>query len=215
MFEKQKKEILNCAHYLDKYQLIALSGGNLSLRVDDYVITTPSGMIYKEMDYNDLVVVDMNGAIIEGERRPSVDLEAILYIFNNMPNVNAIIHTHQPYANAIGLISDSFPCTLTTLANAAKGSVAVAPYTSAATEDMGVKAVAYLGDKKGVILKHHGFIGVGSTIKEALYACVYTEEAAKSYIAALSTKLDIAMLNDNQIEESVRVFDNYGQVKKD
>lgn len=213
MYETEKIELLKYAHYLDKYQLITLSGGNLSLKCGNHVITTPSGMIYEDMKSTDFIVVDMNGLVLEGHRKPSVDLEAILYIFKNVSRVNAIIHTHQPYATAIGLIGDEFPCTITTLANSAKGSVLVAPYTSAATEDMGVKAVEYLNGKNAVILKHHGFIGVGNNLKEALYACVYTEEAAKTYLAALSTQKPLAMLNEDQIEESVRVFDSYGQSK--
>lgn len=213
MYEIEKEELLKYASYLDRYQLITLSGGNLSLKIGDHVITTPSGMIYEDMISSDFVVVDLKGKQVEGHRRPSVDLEAILYMFNYLPEINAIIHTHQPFATAIGLIGDEFPCNITTLANSAKGSVSVAPYTSAATKDMGVKAVEHLNGKNAVILKHHGFIGVGKSLKEALYACVYTEEAAKTYLAAVSTQMPIAMLTEDQIQESVRVFDSYGQSK--
>ena len=97
MFDAQKKDVLNAALKLDRYGLIALSGGNVSWRMDSgEVLVTPSGMIYDEMVPEDILVVDLEGNIIEGERKASVDTEALLYIYKNMPQVNAVIHTHQP-----------------------------------------------------------------------------------------------------------------------
>jgi L-ribulose-5-phosphate 4-epimerase len=212
MFEKEKAQILKYGIYLDRYGLITLSGGNLSMRLSDgNFLVTPSGMIYEEMDLNDLVIVDKDGNVVEGHRRPSVDTAGLLYIFNHRPDLNAVIHTHQPYATAIGLIQDEFPCNLTTLANAAHGSVKVCPYASTATEDLGVQAVKYLNDQLAVILKHHGLIGVGKDLKQALYACVYTEEAAKTYYVARAMSPNVAELTQAQIDQAVDVFNHYGQ----
>ncbi len=212
MFEKEKKSIIHAGELLDRYGLIALTGGNLSLRLSNgNFLMTPSGMMYGSMDISDLVEIDKDGKVINGHRRVSVDHKALLYIFNNMPAVNAIIHTHQPYATAVGLVEDEIPCNLTTLANATKGTVKVAPYVSAATEEMGIETVKYIGDKLAVILKHHGVIAIGKDLQQALYAAVYLEEAAKTYTIARSMSDHVALLNDNQIKESVEVFNNYGQ----
>jgi L-ribulose-5-phosphate 4-epimerase len=158
-------------------------------------------------------VVDIDGNVLEGKRRPSVDTGALLYIFQQRPDINAVIHTHQPYATAVSLVADELPCNLTTLANAAHGAVKVAPFSSAASIDMGVKAVEYLDDKMAVILKHHGVIAVGKDLKEALYAAVYLEEAAKTYIVAKSIGGEMAMLNQSEIDRAVLVFKHYGQDK--
>lgn len=212
MFENEKKQVIKACMTLDRYGLIALSGGNISWRMESgEILVTPSGMIYEDMEVSDILVVDKAGKIIEGERRPSVDTEALLYIFRVRKHINAVIHTHQPYATAIGLVSDEIICNLTTLANATRGSVAVAPYRSAASEDMGVIAVDYLGDQLAVVLKHHGVISVGDSLKQALYACIYLEEAAKTIVAAQSCGGEMAMMTSSQIEESVEVFKNYGQ----
>lgn len=215
MFEAQKKEIIKAGMKLDRYELIALSGGNVSWRMESgEILITPSGMIYDEMVTDDVLVVDINGNVLEGTRRPSVDTEALLYIYKNRPDVNAIIHTHQPYATAVSLVTDELPCNLTTLANAAHGAVKVAPYSSAASVDMGINSVDYLGDKMAVILKHHGVIAIGKDLKEALYAAVYLEEAAKTYIAATAVGKDMAMLTQKQIDRAVMVFKYYGQGKE-
>lgn len=211
MFETEKRNIINAALALKEYRLIALSGGNVSLRIDDdHILVTPSGMGYEGMVEDDIIVMDIDGGVVEGERRPSVDSVALLYIYKNLSEIRAIIHTHQVYATAAGLVGENLPCAVTTLANAALGAVNVAPYSSAASLEMGVEAVKYLEGKRAVILKHHGVITVGGSIKEALYAAVYLEDAAKTYLAARAVG-PVPVLNDEQVQTAVDVFDDYGQ----
>ena len=212
MFDTQKQEVLNAALKLDRYGLIALSGGNVSWRMDSgEVLVTPSGMIYDDMVPEDILVVDLDGNIIEGERKASVDTEALLYIYKNMPQVNAVIHTHQPYATGLGLVMDELPCNLSTMANATEGPVAVAEYGDPGSLSMGVEAVKAIGDRLAVVLKHHGVIAVGRDLRQALFSCVYLEEAAKTVSVALSTGMPMATMTQEQIDEAVAVFHRYGQ----
>lgn len=211
MFEEQKREIINGGIKLDRYGLIALSGGNLSSRMETgEILVTPSGMIYEEMVDDDVLVMDLSGKVIEGSRKPSSDTDAVLYIFNHRPDLNAVIHTHQPYATAISLIDDEFRADLTTLANACAGNVKVTPFSSPGSEDMGIDTVKYIGDSLAVILAHHGVITVGTSLKQALYAAIYMEESARSYLAARAVG-PIKHLSDAQIQQSVDVFKFYGQ----
>ena len=213
MFENEKKELIKAGMKLDRYGLIALGGGNVSVRMPTgEIVMTPSGMVYEDLEADDIVVVDLDGNTIEGSRRPSSDIGALLHIFRNMPEVNAVIHTHQPYATAIGLVADEFPCNLTTLANATRGAVPVAPYSAANSLLMGEHAVEYLCGKLAVILKHHGVIAVGDSLKQAMYACIYLEEAARTYIAARSMGGEMASLTEAQIEEAVEIFKVNGQI---
>ena len=212
MFKKEKKELIKAGIKLDRYGLIALGGGNVSMRMPSgEILMSPSGMIYEELEAEDVVVVDIDGNVLEGERRPSSDIGALLYIFKEMPHINAVIHTHQPLATGIGLVADEFVCNLSTLANATHGTVTVAPYGPPNSMLMGENAVKYLNGKLAVILKHHGVIAVGDSLKQALYACIYMEEAAKAYIAAKSISNDVAMFTNEQIEEAVEIFKTYGQ----
>lgn len=212
MFLEEKKAVIEAGKKLDRYGLIALSGGNVSWRMETgEVLVTPSGMIYEELVPEDILVMDLEGNVLEGKRRPSVDTVALLYMFQKREDIKAVIHTHQPYATALGLIEDEIICNLTTLANAARGNVKVAPYSSAASLDMGVKAIEYLGEQLAVVLKHHGVIGIGDSLKQALYSCVYLEEAAKTIIAAKSCGKEMAQMTEEQIQEAVDVFKDYGQ----
>jgi ribulose-5-phosphate 4-epimerase/fuculose-1-phosphate aldolase len=76
---------------------------------------------------------------------------------------------------------------------------------------MGIEAINYLDGRLAVILKHHGVIAVGDSLKQALYACVYLEEAAKTYSIAKSMGGEMAMMTDAQIQQAVDVFKFYGQ----
>ena len=211
MFEKEKMEVIKAGMTLDRYGLIALSGGNISARMKSgEILVTPSGMIYEDMVADDVLVMDLQGKIIEGTRKSSSDTEAVLYIFQNRPDLNAVIHTHQPYATAISLIDDEFRADLTTLGNAAAGSVKVAPYSPPGSIHMGVDTIDYLGSSLAVILAHHGVITVGTSLKQALYAAVYTEESARCYLAARAVG-EIRHMTDEQITQAVEVFKFYGQ----
>lgn len=212
MFESEKQAVLDAALKLDRYDLIALSGGNVSWRMPTgEVLVTPSGMIYDDMVADDVLVVDMNGNILEGTRKASVDTEALLYIFKEKPEVKAVIHTHQPYATGLGLVMDEIPCNLSTMANATEGPVTVAAYGDPGSLSMGVEAVRAIGDRLAVVLKHHGVIAVGRDLRQALFSCVYLEEAAKTVAIALSTGKPMATMTQSQIDEAVAVFHRCGQ----
>lgn len=163
------------------------------------------------MSTDDVLVIDNEGNVIEGNRKMSVDSRALLYILNNRKDLGCVIHTHQPYATGVGLVCDELPCNLTTLANAAHGAVKVVPYVSAACEQMGIDAINYLGDQLAVILKHHGVIGVGKDLNQALRSVVYLEEAAKTYSIAYAMDKNVPVLSDDQVNRAVRIFDYYGQ----
>ncbi len=211
MRDELKKELIHSGIKLDRYGLVALSGGNLSARADDgSIIVTPSGMDYDSLCADDMVVLDLDGKVIEGRRRPSVDTVALLHIYKNLSEVNAIIHTHQIYATAVGLVEERLPVITTFLANTTLGDVMVAPYSSAASEDMGMQVVKHLEGKRAVILRNHGVVTVGKNIREALYAAIYLEDAAKCYVAARTIGTPIE-LNAEQVRQAVKVFQNYGQ----
>lgn len=211
MFEKEKLEIIKAGIQLDRYGLISLAGGNLSTRMPTgEILVTPSGMIYEDMVADDMVVMDLDGNIIDSTRKPSSDTAGVLYIFRHRPDINAVIHTHQPYATAISLLQDEFRADLTTLGNACCGNVRCSPYSSPGSIEMGIDTVNYLGDSLAVILSHHGVMTVGDSLKQALNAAVYLEECARGYLAARAVG-EIRHLNDEQIKQTVDVYKYVGQ----
>ena len=139
MYEKERRALIDCALQMKECRLITLCGGNVCMRLNNgNIAVTPSGMDYEIMTSDDVVIVTPQGKIVEGTRRPTSDLDAILYIFEKFPWVNATIHTHQPYATALGLVQDVFPATLVSQIDALRGDVPVAPFTPSSDKGMGV-----------------------------------------------------------------------------
>lgn len=216
MYEQDKQEVIQAALEIKQAGLVQLTGGNVSVRKENGdIIVTPSGMAYETMTTDQVLVLNRDGEVIEGDLRPSVDTVAIKYILDRRADVNAVIHTHQPYATAVGLIGDELPSCSTTLCNVCLGAVQVAPYSSPASVDMGIQTVEHLGDKRAVILKHHGVIATGPTLKDAVYSAIYLEEVAKAYLAAKAAAGGgaVTLLTDAQTQQAVDVHKTYGQNK--
>lgn len=215
MFETEKQAIINAALDIKAAGLIHLTGGNVSVRLPDgNILVTPSGMPYETMTVDQILLLDPDGNVIQGDYRPSVDTVALIHIYRHMPKVNAIIHTHQPYATAVGLIADELPPITTTLCNACKGAVKVAPYSSPASLDMGMEVVEHIEDKLAIILKHHGVIAIGKDLDQALFSAIYLEDTAKGYLFACAAgggPKAIAVLDGPQTQHAVELFDDYGQ----
>jgi len=211
MFEKEKRAVIDTALKIREYGLVALAGGNVSMRLDSGdLLVTPSGSYYETMKDEDVLLMDTDGNVKEGSMKPSVDTIALLYIYNNMPDVNAIIHTHQTHATAVGLIADKLPAVTTTLSNVTLGEVNVAPYSSPASINMGIETVENINGKRAVILKHHGVVTVGGNLKEAMYAAIYMEETAKSYLLAKAAgQPDV--LTKEQSDNAAEIFKDVGQ----
>ena len=211
LYEKQRQELIDTARKMEQYGLIRMSGGNVALRIDDKVLVTPTAMAYDTMVIEDIVVVDLEGKTIEGKRRPTSDLKAILYILNHMPQVNAIIHTHQPKAVALSLICDRLPLISTTMVDEVKDEVNVAPFTISSDEGMGIQTVEYATKALCVILKNHGIMAFGKDLEQALSAAIYLEESCDIYLSALATNKKITVLTKQQAEAEDAPRGYYGQ----
>ena len=211
MFEQEKKEMLKACMAMKEYELISLSGGNVAMRIDDNYLVTPSGMLYEDMTYEDICVVNKEGKLIEGIRKPTSDIDALLYIFEKMPKVNAIIHTHQPYATAIGFSNEYLPACMVTLIDANHAKINIAPWTKSQDIGMGKLVVEYAGDATAVIMKHHGVVSYGKDLHEALCSAVYLEEGAKTYCMARIMG-DVPELSQEEIDGELYGYQNdYGQ----
>lgn len=212
MFEKEKKQVLDAALEIRRCSLVSLSGGNISMRVgEDRYLVTPSGMIYEQMVPEDVCLIDGTCRVVEGNRKPSSDSSALVYLFEHMPKVQAVIHTHQPWATAAGFAADEIPDFLVTIMDACRNPVRVAPFTPSSAVGMGKLAVEYAGDSLAVILKHHGVITWGGDLQEALYAAVYLEEAAKTYVLAKAMGAQIPALPPELIAQEKAGWETYGQ----
>ena len=134
MLEELKKNVLEANLELVKYKLVSLTWGNVSGidRDKNLVVIKPSGLDYDKMTLSDMVVVDLKGNIIEGERRPSSDTPTHIELYKAFKTIGGITHSHSEYATIFAQACKEIPCFGTTHADHFFGTV---PVTRFLTED--------------------------------------------------------------------------------
>lgn len=213
MLEKLKQEVLEANLDLVKNNLVILTWGNVSAldRETGLVVIKPSGVSYDDMKAEDMVVVDLDGNIVEGDLRPSSDTPTHLAIYRHFPEVGGVVHTHSTYATAWAQAGLPIPNIGTTHADTFYQAVPCTDEMSkeqieaayeAATGD--VIAEAFKGmnpmHTPAVLVKHHGPFTWGKSAANAVYNAVVLEEVARmaSITVALNPKVE---MNQDLVEK--------------
>ncbi|MBE3587206.1 MAG: class II aldolase/adducin family protein [Thermoanaerobacteraceae bacterium] len=184
--EKCKEQVYKMGLRMGTSGLVTGTWGNISARVprENLVVISPSGIPYATLQPRDMVVLDMDGRVVEGERKPSTEYRLHLGIYNARPDVQAIMHTHSVFASALAVARKPIPPILEDLAQTVGNGVAVARYARAGTEELARAAVEALENRGAVLLANHGVVGVGRNLEEAFMVCQVVEKSAKVYVWA-------------------------------
>jgi L-ribulose-5-phosphate 4-epimerase len=213
MLEKLKEELLHANLELPRNNLVAWTGGNVSGRDHEtgLVVIKPSGIRYEELRSQDMVVVDLDGKVIEGSLKPSSDTGSHLYIYRHRPEVGGIVHTHSRYATAFAALGMPIPCVLTAIADEFGGPIPCGKFALIGGEEIGKVVIESIGKSTAVLLKNHGVFSIGKTSIEAVKAAVMTEDAAATVWMAmqLGTPENIPYENIEKLHD--RYTHVYGQ----
>jgi len=213
MFENEKQELINFGIKVFREGLVQGTGGNLSLRVGEegqFYLITPSGMDYNNTHVDDIVVMDMDGKVIEGNRKPSIEHSMHRGIFKKRKDINAIIHTHSLYSMAMSLARQPLPMTDSAIVFMG-GQIEVAEYARHGSQELADNVVTALGNRKAAIMANHGMIAVDVTLQKALKVCVGMENSSRMYILARVLG-KVTPISDEQAQElRDYISSSYGQ----
>ena len=212
LLEELREIVWKCNLELRKYGLVVMTSGNISGRDPEtgLVVIKPSGYSYEEMTPADMVVVDMDGKIIEGHLKPSVDTETHLYVYAHRPDVWGIGHTHSPYASSFAALGKPIPPCLTASAMLG-GEIPLGKYVPIGGAAVGAEIVAVIGNARAIIMQNHGVFTIGNSPQQAAKMAVEVEEIAKiTHLALLLGRPTI--LTPEQLGETGDLYKNtYGQ----
>ena len=192
MLEKLKEEVLKANLQLPEYGLVVFTWGNVSAFDEEtgLVVIKPSGVDYDKMKADDMVVVDLEGKVVEGHLRPSSDTPTHVYLYSKFPQIKGIVHTHSTWATSWAQSGLSLPCYGTTHADYFYGEIPAArTLTKEEVEDAyerntGVIIEEAFKDRNpmatpGVLCRNHGPFAWGKSAAEAVHNAVVLEECAK------------------------------------
>lgn len=205
-----REAVIAAARSLHKYQLGVGTAGNVSARIEQGYLITPTGMDYEAVAPADIVSMDMRGNRAEGNLKPSSEWRFHQDIYAARADVDAIVHTHSPCATALSCTRQDLPAFHYMVAGAGGSSIRCAEYATYGTQALSDHALAALAGRQACLLANHGVIALGEDVESAFKMAQLVEELAKQYlfsrIAGTPVLLDEAEMNVN-----LEKFKDYGK----
>ncbi|WP_292532856.1 class II aldolase/adducin family protein [Methylocystis sp.] len=202
--------IVDAAQEMERLGLNHGSAGNLSLRVGDAALVTPSGVPGRELSPELIARMLLDGeGVFEGPLPPSSEWRFHLDIYRARPDVNAVAHMHSPYATTIATLRRDIPAVHYMIAAFGGPTVRCVGYAPYGTAELSRLVVAGLADRDGVLLANHGAIVTGANMRRTLWRAVELEALAQVfYLGALAGEQ--VVLSDDEIMRTVERFKTYG-----
>jgi len=213
MLEKLKEQLVELHLELPKNHLVVWTGGNVSARDAEsgLVVIKPSGVRYEDLLPEHMVVLDLDGKIVEGKLKPSSDTAAHLYIYKYRTDVGGVVHTHSPYATAFAAVNKPIPVVLTAIADEFGGPIPCGGFALIGDEAIGKVVVESIGKSSAVLLKNHGVFTIGKNAKSAVKAAVMTEDNAKTVWLAMQIGMPDELPQQDVEKLHYRYTHVYGQ----
>lgn len=205
----EREAIVEACRFMQRQHLVVGTAGNVSVRVDDLVAISPSGVEYADMDAADVVVVSLDGANVHGKLKPSSELPLHLAVYAGT-NAAAITHNHAPASTALGLVVDELPGSHYYAAMFG-GLVRVSPYATFGTDELARNVTKALSGRSGALMANHGAITIGPSLAKALALLPYLEYICEIHLRAMATDRPIKTITADQMESARMLLGGYGQ----
>jgi L-fuculose-phosphate aldolase len=186
--DELKAQVIAACKDLVRLGLTTGTSGNASVRAPDTgeVVVSPSSVRYQSMTVADVCTVDLSsGDQVDGDRNPTSELLMHLAVYRARPDVGAVIHAHTLHTTALSLLGRGIPPIMDEQVGLLGGEVSLCPHTLPGSEALAATVVEHLGDRRAVILAHHGMLGCGRDVAQALDVCQATDRLAHIYLLAL------------------------------
>jgi len=181
------KELVNVSHYIYKKGLVPGKSGNISCRFHDEGISkvaiTRSGISKRNVEANDIIIIDMDGTVLEGDKQPSSETFLHLRIYNERKDINSIVHSHSPFATGFSMSNKKLK-RLEGFGPIENPYIPYVKYSPPGSEELAKDTALTMKKEDAVILKNHGTVAAGVNLDEAALLVEFIEDIAKiQYIA--------------------------------
>jgi len=213
MLEKLREQLVQLHLELPRNNLVTWTSGNVSARDPEsgLVVIKPSGIRYENLTPESMVVVDLDGKVVEGRHKPSSDTFAHVYVYRHRPDVNGVVHTHSTFATAWAAVGRPIPPVLTAICDEFGGPIPVGAYAKIGGDEIGQEIIRSIGSSPAILMKNHGVFTIGKTPEAAVKAAVMVEDVARTVFYALQLGTPDEIPPEEVERAHQRYLKDYGQ----
>ena len=211
--ELERKKIMEFGKKLVDSGLTKGTGGNLSIYNPDeeLMAISPSGIPYYDIRLEDIVVMDLEGNVVEGSRKPSSEYEMHKIFYEKRDDIYSVVHCHSIYSTTISILREDIPASHYMIALAGNN-VRCAEYATYGSMQLAENAFEGMKDRYGVLLANHGLLTGADCIENAFNTAEELEYVAETYYRARSIGEPV-ILDDDEMELMQEKFKHYGQAR--
>lgn len=213
--EQERELLTEYGRRMSRAGLSVGTSGNLSIYVPEegLIAITPSGLDYEATTPADIVVMDLDAHVVEGERKPSSEWALHAKFYQRHPAARAVVHTHSMYCTTLACLGKPLEAVHYAIGAAGAARVPVAPYRLFGSPELAEAAVEACGDGKAVLLANHGLVAWEGSLPKAFSLSRDLEFTAELQWRAMAVGTP-NILTDSQMAEALERFKTYGQPKK-
>jgi len=183
LYEEKRRELTEICHLLYECNLVTATDGNVSVRVSEkHILLTPSGKNKGFLKPEEMLVVDLDGCVIEGEGKASKEFPMHRAVYLERRDVGAVVHTHPVYATAFALAGKNIPEDHLIETRMMLKKVALAGYATPGTLEMAEVIAPFIANTNAILLQNHGALTVGRDLMDAFNKMEVLESIAKTII---------------------------------
>lgn len=207
LLQKEREMIVAYGKRMLSAGLTRGTGGNLSIydRNLELMAITPSGIPYEEIEVEDIMIMKLDGTIVEGNKTPSSEHTMHEIVYRTREDVGAMLHVHSTFAVTLACLNEDLPALDYRVAYSRERSVKCAPYASFGTPDLAVNALKTMGNQNAVLLANHGMNVVGPDLPKAFAIAEQLEFCAELYVRARTIGKPV-ILPDDEMDQMVERF---------
>jgi L-fuculose-phosphate aldolase len=209
LLEDERQQVGAVCRRLVDDRLVVGTAGNVSVRVDDLVVVTPSGVDYRSLTPDRVGVHRLDGTPVEALLTPTSELPLHLAIYADT-GAMAVVHHHAVASTALSLIVDEIP-TSHYYSALLGGQVRVAPYATYGSDQLAENVAAALAGRTGALMSNHGAVCIGATLEQAYERALYLDWLCEVQLRAMSTGRPVKVLPAEEIAHVVGLVAGYGQ----
>tara|TARA_B100000900_G_scaffold414533_1_gene441443 strand:- start:491 stop:1123 length:633 start_codon:yes stop_codon:yes gene_type:complete len=204
---KIKNKLIEISKKMHQLGLNIGSEGNISIKRNDTIFITPSGVHSDQLDDEGIAIVDIKGNL-KNKKKPSSEILMHLYLYRARPEINSIVHCHSTWATVLSCSRKKIPAFHYMVGEFGGNDVKCSKYATFGTKKLASNVLSVIKDRSGCLISNHGQITVADNIENAFNLAIALEKLSKQYFLCKLQK-DFKILSNKEMLKISKLFKNY------